>query len=186
VVAATNADLGRLVEEGKFREDLFYRLCVITIGLPPLRERKEDIPLLVEALVSRAARENERPVPPVTPDAMKALLDHDWPGNVRELENVLERAVVLGPGIVDLDQLPDVVRHSVPRPASLPAEGIDLKAAVNTYRRSLLEAAMGRAGGVQTEAARLLGLKPTTLNEMLQRHDMLPRRASRATEPEPA
>jgi two-component system response regulator PilR (NtrC family) len=186
VVAATNADLGRLVEEGRFREDLFYRLCVITIGLPPLRERKEDIPLLVEALVSRAARENERPTPPVTPDAMKALLDHDWPGNVRELENVLERAVVLGPGVVDLDQLPDVVRHSVPRPASLPAEGIDLKAAVNTYRRSLLEAAMGRAGGVQTEAARLLGLKPTTLNEMLQRHDMLPRRASRATEPEPA
>ena len=186
VVAATNADLGRLVEEGKFREDLFYRLCVITIGLPPLRERKEDIPLLVEALVTRAARENDRPVPPVTPNAMKALLDHDWPGNVRELENVLERAVVLGGGVIDLDQLPDAVRHSVPRPAAFPADGIDLKEAVSAYRRSLLEAAMSRAGGVQTEAARLLGLKPTTLNEMLQRHDMLPRRSPRATEPEPA
>ena len=179
VVAATNADLGRLVAEGRFREDLFYRLCVITIGLPPLRERKEDVPLLVEALVTRAARENGRPVPPVTPEAMKALLDHDWPGNVRELENVLERAVVLGPGVVDLDQLPDAVRHSVPRPATFPPNGIDLKEAVATYRRSLLEAAMGRAGGVQTEAARLLGLKPTTLNEMLQRHGMIPGRAAR-------
>lgn len=179
VVAATNADLGRLVAEGRFREDLYYRLCVITIVLPPLRDRKEDIPLLVDALVSRVAHENGRPVPPVTPDAMKALLDHDWPGNVRELENVLERAVVLGPGVVGLDQLPDAVRHSVPRPAAFPPEGIDLKEAVSTYRRSLLAAAMGRAGGVQTEAARLLGLKPTTLNEMLQRHGMIPGRASR-------
>ena len=180
VVAATNADLGRLVTEGRFREDLYYRLCVITIVLPPLRDRKEDIPLLVDALVSRVAHENGRPVPPVTPDAMKALLDHDWPGNVRELENVLERAVVLGPGVVGLDQLPDAVRHSVPRPAAFPPEGIDLKEAVSTYRRSLLAAAMGRAGGVQTEAARLLGLKPTTLNEMLQRHGMIPGRAPRA------
>ena len=180
VVAATNADLGRLVEEGKFREDLYYRLCVITIGLPPLRERKADIPLLVDALVSRAARENERPVPPVTPEAMKALLDHDWPGNVRELENVLERAVVLGPGLVDLDQLPDAVRRSVPRPATFPAEGIDLKAVVNAYRRSLLEAAMNRAGGVQKKAAALLGLEATTLNEMLQRHGLLARRPARS------
>ena len=177
VVAATNADLGRLVEEGKFREDLFYRLCVITIGLPPLRERKEDIPLLVDALVSRAARENERPVPPVTPEAMKALLDHDWPGNVRELENVLERAVVLGPGLIDLDQLPDAVRRSVPRPEALPAEGLVFYEAVAKYEKNLLAAAMHRAGGVQKEAARLLDLSPTTLNEMLKRHGMIPRRA---------
>ena len=179
VVAATNADLGKLVAEGKFREDLYYRLCVITIGLPPLRERKEDVPLLVDALVSRAARENGRPVPPVTPDAMKALLDHDWPGNVRELENVLERAVVLGPGVIDLDQLPDSVRRSVPRPAALPAEGLDFKAAVRSYQRSLLDAAMRRAGGVQKVAADLLGLKATTLNEMLQRLEMLPGGESR-------
>ncbi len=180
VVAATNADLGRFVEEGKFREDLFYRLCVITIGLPPLRERKEDVPLLVEALVSRAARENGRAVPPVTPEAMKALLDHDWPGNVRELENVLERAVVLGPGVVDLEQLPDAVRRSVPRAAAFPAEGLDFRAAVRTYQKSLLEAALRRAGGVQKVAAGLLGLKATTLNEMLQRLDMLPGGDTRA------
>ena len=186
VVAATNADLGRFVEEGKFREDLYYRLCVITIGLPPLRERKEDIPLLVEALVSRAARENGRAVPPVTPEAMKALLDHDWPGNVRELENVLERAVVLGPGVVDLEQLPDAVRRSVPRAEALPADGLVFYDAVTRYEKSLLSAALHRAGGVQKEAARLLGLSPTTLNEMLKRHGMTPRRASRPVEPEPA
>ncbi len=186
VVAATNADLAKFVEEGKFREDLYYRLCVISIGLPPLRERKEDIPLLVDALVSRAARENDRPVPPVTPAAMKALLDHDWPGNVRELENVLERAVVLGGGLVDLDQLPEGVRRSIPRPEALPAEGLAFYDAVTRYERALLSSAMQRAGGVQKEAARLLELSPTTLNEMLKRHGMVARRSSRAAEPEPA
>jgi DNA-binding NtrC family response regulator len=186
VVAATNADLAKFVEEGKFREDLYYRLCVISIGLPPLRERKEDIPLLVDALVSRAARENDRPVPPVTPAAMKALLDHDWPGNVRELENVLERAVVLGGGLVDLDQLPDGVRRSVPRPEALPTDGVAFYDAVTRYEKALLSSAMHRAGGVQKEAARLLELSPTTLNEMLKRHGMVTRRSPRAAEPEPA
>jgi DNA-binding NtrC family response regulator len=175
VVAATNADLTRFVAEGRFREDLYYRLCVITIHLPPLRERKEDIPLLVEALVARAASENGRPVPPVTPAAMKALLDYDWPGNVRELENVLERALVLGPGVIDADELPDAVRRAVPRPAAIPSEGLSFQDAVDAYRRSLLTAALHRAGGVQKKAAELLRLKPTTLNEMLKRHGMLPR-----------
>ncbi len=186
VVAATNADLAKFVEEGKFREDLYYRLCVISIGLPPLRERKEDIPLLVDALVSRAARENDRPVPPVTPAAMKALLDHDWPGNVRELENVLERAVVLGGGLVDLDQLPEGVRRSIPRPEALSADGLAFYDAVTRYEKALLSSAMQRAGGVQKEAARLLELSPTTLNEMLKRHGMVARRSPRAAEPEPA
>ncbi|MHB1046272.1 MAG: sigma-54-dependent transcriptional regulator [Thermoanaerobaculia bacterium] len=186
VVAATNADLAKFVEEGKFREDLYYRLCVISIGLPPLRERKEDIPLLVDALVSRAARENDRPVPPVTPAAMKALLDHDWPGNVRELENVLERAVVLGGGLVDLDQLPEGVRRSIPRPEALPADGLAFYDAVTRYEKALLSSAMQRAAGVQKEAARLLELSPTTLNEMLKRHGMVARRSPRAAEPEPA
>jgi two-component system response regulator PilR (NtrC family) len=186
VIAATNADLTKLVAEGRFREDLFYRLCVITINLPPLRERKDDVPLLVETLLARAADENGRPVPSVTPGAMKALLDHDWPGNVRELENVLERALVLGHGVVGLDQLPDVVRRSVPRPASFPAEGLAFKDAVGAYERSLLAAALARANGVQKRAAELLGLKPTTLNEMLKRHGMLPRDAKEAGEPAPA
>jgi DNA-binding NtrC family response regulator len=175
VVAATNADLPRFVAEGRFREDLYYRLCVITIHIPPLRERKEDIPLLVEALVARAASENGRPVPTVTPAAMKALLDYDWPGNVRELENVLERSLVLGPGVIDADELPDAVRRAVPRPAALPPEGLSFQDAVEAYQRSLLAAALHRSGGVQKKAAEILRLKPTTLNEMLKRHDMLPR-----------
>jgi DNA-binding NtrC family response regulator len=189
VIAATNADLARLVAEGRFREDLFYRLCVITIPLPPLRERREDVPLLVETLLARAAAENGKAVPSVTPATMKALLDHDWPGNVRELENVLERALVLGHGVIDLDQLPDTVRRSVPRAAALPAEGLSFKDAVAAYERALLSAALQRASGVQKRAAELLGLKATTLNEMLKRHGMLPRdtRDSReAVQPEPA
>jgi DNA-binding NtrC family response regulator len=186
VIAATNADLTKLVAEGRFREDLFYRLCVITIPLPPLRERKDDIPLLIETLLARAAAENGRAVPSVTPAAMKTLLDHDWPGNVRELENVLERALVLGHGVIDLDQLPDGVRRSVPRPAAFPTEGLSFKDAVGAYERSLLAAALARANGVQKRAAELLGLKPTTLNEMLKRHGMLPRDAKEASEPEPA
>jgi len=186
VIAATNADLPRLVADGRFREDLFYRLCVITIPLPPLRERREDVPLLVETLLARAASENGKAVPSVTPGVMKALLDHDWPGNVRELENVLERALVLGHGVIDLDQLPDNVRRSVPRAAALPAEGLSFKDAVAAYERALLSAALQRASGVQKRAAELLGLKPTTLNEMLKRHGMLPRDAREANEPEPA
>ena len=178
VVAATNADLNRLVGEGRFREDLYYRLCVITINLPPLRDRKEDIPLLVEALVARAAAENGRALPPVTPAAMKALLDHDWPGNVRELENVLERALVLGPGVIDVEQLPEAVRRSVPRPTALPPEGLSFRDAVTAYERALLAAALDRTSGVQKRAAELLGLKPTTLNEMLKRHGMLARDAA--------
>ncbi len=180
VVAATNASLTQMVAEGRFREDLYYRLCVITIHLPPLRDRKEDIPLLVEALVARAARENARPVPSVTPAAMKAMLDHDWPGNVRELENALERALVLGHGVIDLDQLPESVRRSVPRAATFPAEGLAFKDAVSSYERALLAAALQRAGGVQKRAAELLQLKPTTLNEMLKRHGMLPRETREA------
>ena len=178
VVAATNADLNRLVADGRFREDLYYRLCVITINLPPLRERKEDVPLLVEALVARAAAENGRSVPPVTPTAMKALLDYDWPGNVRELENVLERALILGPGVIDVEQLSDAVRRAVPRPSALPPEGLSFQDAVDAYRRSLLVAALQRAGGVQKKAAELLHLKPTTLNEMLKRNGMLTKERS--------
>ncbi|HQR67719.1 MAG TPA: helix-turn-helix domain-containing protein, partial [Thermoanaerobaculia bacterium] len=101
--------------------------------------------------------------------------DYDWPGNVRELENVLERALVLGPGVIDVEQLPDAVRQAVPRPSTLPPDGLSFQDAVEAYRRSLLTAALQRAGGVQKRAAELLRLKPTTLNEMLKRHGLLPK-----------
>ena len=98
IIAATNVDLRQLVREGKFREDLFYRLNVITIDLPPLRQRKEDIPLLVDFFLRKYSEENERPARIMTPEAMRPLLNYSWPGNVRELENVMERAVVLSSG----------------------------------------------------------------------------------------
>ena len=95
IIAATNVDLRRMMEEGKFREDLFYRLHVITVQLPPLRERKDDIPLLVQHFLEKYGEENHKPHLELTPEALDLLMEYDWPGNVRELENVIERAVVL-------------------------------------------------------------------------------------------
>ncbi|MGB7823131.1 MAG: sigma-54 dependent transcriptional regulator, partial [Candidatus Sulfotelmatobacter sp.] len=108
IIAATNIDLRQLVREGRFREDLFYRLNVITIELPPLRQRREDIPLLVQFFLKKYAEENDRPVRRITPEALRPLMSYSWPGNVRELENVIERAVVLSSGSdITIDLLPD-------------------------------------------------------------------------------
>jgi DNA-binding NtrC family response regulator len=114
IIAATNVDLKQQVREGKFREDLFYRLNVITIDLPPLRQRKEDIPLLAAFFLNRYSEENERPTRRITPEALRPLLTYSWPGNVRELENVIERAVVLSAGVEVGPELPNgrvAVRH---------------------------------------------------------------------------
>ena len=159
--------------------------------LPPLRERKEDIPLLVEALGRAGRGENGRPVPPVTPAAMKALLDHDWPGNVRELENVLERAARPRPGRHR--------RRSAPRrrPPLRPAPRRAARRRASSSTRTPSRPTSGRSSrrrctaraGVQKAPPSLLGLKPTTLNEMLKRHGMIPRdvqNARDAVEPEPA
>jgi DNA-binding NtrC family response regulator len=107
IVAATNTDLRQAVREGKFREDLFYRLNVITLELPPLRSRREDIPALATHFLKRFAEENDLPTRVLSPEAMRALMDHDWPGNVRELENAMERGVVLSSGaVIGIDLLP--------------------------------------------------------------------------------
>jgi len=173
IIAATNADLNKLMAEQRFREDLYYRLNVITIPLPPLRRRREDIPLLVAHFLQKYADENKRKVREVTSDAMRILLDHSWPGNVRELENTIERAVVLctteriGP-----DLLPDYLRYPVntDQPAmTVPAEGLSLKDAVSRYERAMILQSLELANGVQKRAAELLQLKPSTLNEMMKR-----------------
>ncbi len=110
IIAATNVDLKQLVREGRFRDDLFYRLNVITVDLPPLRQRREDIPLLVDFFLTRYSEENERPRRRMTPEGLRPLLSYSWPGNVRELENVIERAVVLSSSQdVGADLLPDVI-----------------------------------------------------------------------------
>lgn len=174
IIAATNADLESLVESGGFREDLYYRLNVITITLPPLRKRSEDIPLLVRHFLSHYAEENEKPLRDIAARAMELLMDYHWPGNVRELENVIERAVVLSTGSeLDVDLLPSTVRQ--PGTFSLPAAvlsangGVPFKEAVGAYERQLIIKALKSAGGVQKRAAELLQVKPTTLHEMMKR-----------------
>ena len=202
IVAATNIDLRRAVEEGRFREDLYYRLNVIAVQLPPLRQRKEDIPALVNHFVEKYAKENDKPVAGVSPEALQALMDYDWPGNVRELENVIERGVVLTTAPrIGRELIPDHVRTApsfhVPN-MTVPPEGISLKDVVGSFERRLIESTLESTGGVQKEAARLLGLKPTTLNEMIKRYNiLLPRERERerraakeleaaAAKPEPA
>jgi two-component system response regulator PilR (NtrC family) len=180
IIAATNVDLKKEMEDGRFREDLFYRLHVISILLPPLRERKEDIPLLVQHFVAKYAEENARPPLEVLPEAVDVLMEYDWPGNVRELENVIERAVVLSPGrTLGTELIPENVRRA-PRPVAphvvLPPEGISLKDVTAAYERQWIESALEAAGGVQKRAAELLHIKPTTLNEMIKRYDIRPRR----------
>ncbi len=173
IIAATNADLEGAVQQGAFREDLFYRLNVISINLPPLRKRTEDIPLLAQHFLVHYARENERPIREISPRAMEVLLDYHWPGNVRELENVIERAVVLSTSaLLDLDLLPMTVRQpeavGLP-PPSLPSNGIAFKDAVSDYERQIIIKALQACGGVQKRAAEMLQVKPTTLHEMMKR-----------------
>jgi two-component system response regulator PilR (NtrC family) len=173
IIAATNADLERLVVESRFREDLYYRLNVITIELPPLRERTEDIPLLARHFLDHYARENEKEICEIESPAMEMLMDYHWPGNVRELENVVERATVLSTtGVLDVDLLPPAVRQ--PRsfaapPPTLPSNGISFKQAVAAYERQLIIKALRSENGVQKRAAERLSVKPTTLHEMMKR-----------------
>jgi DNA-binding NtrC family response regulator len=174
IIAATNADLTKLMRESLFREDLFYRLNVITIQLPPLRRRREDIPMLVAHFLDKYAEENKRKLREVTADAMKILMDHPWPGNVRELENTIERAVVLCTGDrIGTELLPDYLRYPTytgDQPAMIvPADGLSLKDAVSRYERVMILQSLELAGGVQKKAAELLQLKPSTLNEMMKR-----------------
>jgi len=189
IIAATNADLNKLMAEQRFREDLYYRLNVITIQLPPLRRRREDIPLLVAHFLQKYADENKRKVREVTPDAMRILLDHAWPGNVRELENTIERAVVLcTTDRIGTELLPEYLRYPVntDQPAmTVPQDGLSLKDAVSRYERAMILQSLELANGVQKRAAELLQLKPSTLNEMMKRLG-ISTRASAAIEEEVA
>jgi DNA-binding NtrC family response regulator len=187
IIAATNVDLRRMVDEGRFREDLYYRLHVITVQLPPLRERKEDIPLLVQHFLDKYGEENRKAGLELTPDALDLLLDYEWPGNVRELENVIERAVVLSSGSrIGPDLIPAYVQ--TPRTFQLPQfvlppEGISFKEVITDFEKRLIESTLEAAAGVQKRAAELLHIKPTTLNEMIKRYDIKPRRPKGPAEP---
>jgi len=161
IVAATNRRLEEEVASGRFREDLYYRLNVIEIGVPPLRERRDDIPLLVNHFVEKYVRELGRTVHGVSDEVLERLAEHPFPGNVRELENVIERAVALCRGdSIDVDALPaTLVRPPDPsRAPRIPAGGVSLETLVNDYERSLLLEALRSAGGVKKRAAKLLGI----------------------------
>ena len=180
IIAATNVDLRHMMEEGKFREDLYYRLHVITVQLPALRERKDDIPLLVQTFLEKYGKENQKTHLELTGEALDLLQEYDWPGNVRELENVIERAVVLSTGAkIDADLVPDHVRSGkrfqMPQ-FVVPPEGISFREVITDFEKRLIESTLEAAGGVQKRAAELLHIKPTTLNEMIKRHDIRPRR----------
>ncbi len=168
VIAATNQNLEKAVAEGRFREDLFYRINVIPVTLPPLRERREDIPLLAEHFLAKYAEQMEKPISAIARPAMDLLSRYDWPGNIRELENVIERAVALeGSAAVQPESLPPAVRGvtaSRVAPTSgigaetLPAGGLDLEARVQEIERAYISQALERENGVQVKAAELLGM----------------------------
>ena len=173
LIAASNRDLATVVSEGALREDLFYRLNVIPVHLPPLRERRDDIPLLVNHFVQKLARETGRDVRGISPEALTLLEGYRWPGNVRELENAIERAIVLGGGpILGVDALPaELLKPSTMRDVALeiPPEGLDLEATLESIEQRLLQAALERSGGVQTRAAELLKMSFRQFRYKLQK-----------------
>jgi serine/threonine-protein kinase PknK len=173
IVAATNRDLARMVEEGKFRRDLFFRLNVAAISLPPLRDRRDDIPLMVEHFLAKIAARGGRPPKPIDAAAMARLLAYRWPGNVRELENELTRAEALsGDRIAAADLSPRV--GAAPDAGAMPMEDADsvaLKPRVERLERALIREALGRAGNNQTKAAELLGLSRFGLQKKLKRYN---------------
>ena len=177
VIAATNADLARMVEDGTFRKDLYYRLNVIPIHLPPLRERHEDIPLLVQSFLDKLGSEQ---VPPRTDvvfsqEAMRRMMAFSWPGNIRQLENLIERALALTPGRtqIDVSDLPQEVQQGEGTLADvdvvLPEEGVDLQRYLQDVEREILRRSLDRTGGNKHKAAQLLNIKRTTLIEKVKR-----------------
>jgi two-component system response regulator PilR (NtrC family) len=174
VLAATNRDVEADVANGKFRQDLYYRLNVIRLTLPPLRERREDLPLLAERFIQRFAREMGKDVVGFTPDGLRALTAYAFPGNVRELENVIERAVALsGSRVIGLGDLPESISGHASQPAqnllSLPAGGLNLDDVLGEAERRLLLEALERSGGVRKRAAELLGITFRSLRYRLQK-----------------
>ena len=175
IIAATNVDLKRLVEEGRFREDLYYRLNVINVQVPPLRERREDIPALVEFFTKKYCVENLKPPYRFSSEALKVLMDYHWPGNVRELENVVERAVVLSPDeIIGRDLLPEAIVSPSSRFASLSSfplrKDTSLFEILDAFERRVIIEMLEQAGWSQTEAADNFKIPLSTLNQKIKRH----------------
>jgi two-component system response regulator PilR (NtrC family) len=180
LIAASNRDVSHAVADGTLREDLFYRLNVIPIHLPPLRDRVEDIPLLVSHFIDKISKEVGKSIKGMSPEAMAILERYHWPGNIRELENIVERAIVLGSGdVISVDGLPpDLSRpHGNSDLAiDIPATGVDLDALLDHIEQRYVSTALERTGGVQTRAAELLGLSFRQFRYKLQKHSPKPPR----------
>ena len=178
LIAASNRNLEDAVKDGFLREDLYYRLNVIPIQLPPLRERREDIPLLVAHFLQKFGKDLGKEARGVAPEAMIVLERYHWPGNIRELENVLERAIVLGAGdMLGIESLPETLRRERPvkgmEAVELPEDGLDLEATLDTIERGYLQRALDRTGGVQTKAAELLKMTFRQFRYKLQKHSLV-------------
>jgi len=178
LIAASNRNLEDAVRDGILREDLYCRLNVIPIQLPPLRERREDIPLLVAHFLQKFGKDLGKEARGVAPEAMIVLERYHWPGNIRELENVLERAIVLGAGdVLGIESLPETLRRERPvkgmEAVELPEDGLDLEATLDTIERGYLQRALDRTGGVQTKAAELLKMTFRQFRYKLQKHSLV-------------
>src|SRR3984893_9504480 len=171
IIAATNVDLKQQVREGKFREDLFYRLNVITIDLPPLRQRKEDIPLLLGFFLNRYSKENERPARRISPEGLRPLLSYSWPGNVRELENVIERAVVLSAGVdIGAELLPDQIAGRATAFSTLERRtDASLFDIMEDCERHIIVEMLEKCNWNQTDAAERFHIPLSTLNQKIKR-----------------
>jgi len=179
IIAATHQNLKALVQQRKFREDLYYRLNVIPIEIPPLREKKSDIPLLAHYFLDQFNRRKKKRIRGIREDAMARLVQYEWPGNVRELENTIERVIILLDGdFVTPADLPDkfqgIPRRETTPPADIPESGISLDDAVNEFERNLIMQALIKTGWVKNKAAQLLNLNRTTLIEKIRRQKLHP------------
>ena len=178
VIAATNQDLETMVRQGKFREDLFYRLNVIPIRIPPLRERLTDIPLLVKHFLQEFGKKKKKPVKRLAPKAMELLVRYPWPGNVRELENLVERLVILSEGdVVEVEDLPQRFRETGSlggdaESIDFPESGFNLPQALAEFERRLILKALERSNWVKSRAAQLLNLNRTTLIEKMKKQQI--------------
>jgi two-component system, NtrC family, response regulator PilR len=180
VLAATNRDLGDSIRTGSFREDLFYRINVIPIALPPLRQRKEDIPLLVDHFIVKFSSQMGVPQKRISADAMRLIEKYHWPGNVRELENVIERMIALEPSeVLTTKSLPEhvLLGGTIPDIATfdLPAEGISLQDHLESIGKTFMLKALERSGGVQTQAAELLRMSFRSFRYYAKKYDLIPR-----------
>jgi two-component system, NtrC family, response regulator PilR len=181
IIAATNKNFEQEIAEGRFREDLYYRLSVIPIQLPALRERRDDIPLLARHFLETFRKSMEKPVTSISPEAMSRLESYEWPGNVRELENTMERAVALETtGEVTLRVLPDRVAgysgssttSGGENGAAFPTEGVDFEKEVAETERKYLQAALERTNGVRTQAADLLKISYRSFRHYAKKHNL--------------